>query len=54
VALAVTGVVQAKPERLQERRIRLGGLAAQNSNHRHRALLRMRRERPCGSDAERG
>src|SRR5262249_56435936 len=46
VALPVARFVQAKAERLQERRIRLGELATQNANDGHRRLLRARYPRP--------
>src|SRR5262245_48383478 len=49
LALDIAGLFQASTERGQEMWVRTGRLGAEPSDHRHRRLLRPRRERPCGS-----
>src|SRR6516164_9007411 len=54
LTLDVTDLVQATPERGCQGSERLRRLSIQESNHRHRRLLRARRERPRSRAAERG
>ena len=51
VAFHEANFTQTLSERDEERPIRLGRLTAQNSDHRHRRLLRARCERPRGRRA---
>ena len=46
LAVDVTGLLEALEERREEGRITLRRLAVEKSDHRHRRLLRARRERP--------
>ena len=51
--LDIASFAQAAPERRDEMRELGGRFQAEKPNHRHRRLLRARRERPRGRDAER-
>ena len=54
LAVDVTGLLEALEERREEGRITLRRLAVEESDHRHRRLLRAGNERPHGRAAERG
>jgi hypothetical protein len=50
-AADIAGVAQALAERAQTARVCVGRIPAEKSDHRHRRLLRPRRERPSGHTA---
>jgi len=55
LALDVTGLIQSFPERSYQMWSLRKGPDAEKSDHRHRRLLRARRDRPrCRRAAERG
>ena len=53
LTLEVASFTKTLPERTQEPCIRIDSAGVEHPNHRHRSLLRTRRERPCGSAAGR-
>src|SRR5262249_20775161 len=52
LALEESGIFQALQDHRDERRVDGGRTGAENADHRHRRLLRARRERPRGRAAE--
>jgi hypothetical protein len=50
--LEESGIIQALPDHRNERRVDGGRTGAENADHRHRWLLRVRRERPRSRAAE--
>jgi hypothetical protein len=54
LSLDIAGFAEASAECRQKRRVTAGRGRTENSDHRHRRLLRAHRERPSGRTAEKG
>src|SRR5262249_24488348 len=52
LTLEIAGVIQALAKRCHHRRVRTWYCAVEEPDHRHRRLLRTRRERPCCHTAD--